>query len=776
MTLQQKADYVVLRVAGRVENTDVGVPSLCLPAITLTDGPNGVASAQTGVSQFPAEIGVAATFNPGLARDLGAAMAEEARAKGYDVLQGPNLNLTRVPVSGRVFETYGEDPTLSGAMGVAAIEGIQSQGVMADAKHFTGYTQEVARGRVNQRVSARALAELYDAPFALAVRVAHVASLMCAMGALNGVNTCSSPQVYATLRSWGFTGFVRSDFQAVSDVGAAVAAGMSLVKPATSAQVVNDVRRHHLSVAALNSATEAIVRAMFAYGFVTHPRAINLATSPATPAHAALATRAAEQGAVLLKDSGGVLPLAASTASIAVIGVDASTSAVTTGGGSSTVRAHSTVTPLTAMRSAFPHAAVTYSAGGPRSLELDQLQFSDLLSGKPLPKQIPIKVTGEPGKGDLAIERAHSVTAAVATASRVLGGDGWSRWHVTLRVHHSGTYEVALQEVGDTWLTLDGRPLISSAGIHGPTNWATTASLSAGRSYDLAARWFSVSHQTVPKLGISDVTGQIARAVAAAKRARVAVVFAGAFSTEGADQASLSLPGDANALISAVAAVNPRTVVVLNTSGAVYMPWLSKVAAVVENWYPGEADGTAIAAVLSGAVDPSGRLPVSFPSGPGAQPAATPEQYPGVKAQVSFTSGLDVGYRWYEDNHVTPLFAFGYGLSYTTFSLSQASVAPATGGAATVRVTVTNTGPRRGVDVVEAYVGYPPGSGEPPAQLRAFARVGLAPGQSSTVALALPASGFTTYSNGAFSTPHGVYRVMLGPDALDLPITMTLAR
>ncbi|MFI5035809.1 MAG: beta-glucosidase H [Acidimicrobiales bacterium] len=774
MTLSEKANFAVLKVHAGVENTNVGVSGLCIPALTLTDGPNGVGSAQTGVTQFPAEIAIAAGFNPSLAHAVGVAMGQETRAKGFDVLQGPNLNLSRVPLSGRIFETYGEDPVLTSAMGVATIRGIQSVGVMANAKHFTGYTQETARGRVNQLVPTRALEELYNVPFRDAVTEAHVASIMCAMGSLNGVNNCSSPYVYNALKSWGFSGFVRSDYQAIFRVAPAFAAGLSLIKPGSAAQLIDLVNKHQLPVAALDRAVTAVLTEMFAYGFIAHPRLTDLGRRVTSAAHAQVALRAAEASVVLLKNQDSILPLPSSVGSIAVIGADAKTAPLSTGGGSSTVKAPYVVTPLQAITTIWgKHATISYSPGGPRGLELDQLQFSDLVSGKPLPKQIPIATTGEPGKADLVLDFAHTVTSSVATAVTVGRGDGWSHWQVVLRVPRSGTYEFALQQIGDTWFTVDGKTLFASPGIHGPTNWAATLNLVAGHDYRLSAHWFAVNTKVVPKLGVSDVTGAIAAAVSAARKAKVAVVFAGSFSTEGADQLSLSLPGDSNALISAVAAANPHTIVVLNTSGAVYMPWLSHVQAVIEAWYPGQMDGTAIAAVLSGAVDPSGHLPITFPASTTPQPAAVGAAFPGINAAVSFGSGLDLGYRWFGLNNVTPLFPFGYGLSYTTFRLSSPSVST-TATDVVVHVTATNTGARSGSDAVQAYVAFPSGANEPPLQLRAFTEVGLAPGQSRAITLTIPRSTLRVYASNRWTTVPGAYGVDVGSSSADLPVRLSV--
>jgi beta-glucosidase len=774
MTLPEKAGFVILRTRRGTENVNVGVPSLCIPPLTLSDGPNGVANKVSGVTQLPAAIGVAASFDPAVAQATGQVLGAEARAKGFDVAQGPELNLARVPQSGRIFETFGEDPYLTSVLGVANISGIQSAGVMANAKHLTGYTQETARIRLDQVVPLRALAELYDAPFAAAVKQAHVASVMCSYGSLNGINDCSDPYIYSTLRTWGFAGFVRSDLQAVSHTAQAFAAGLSLIKPGSAESLVNLVKAGTLPVSDLNRAVESVLSRMFAYGMIARPLEGTLATPATSPAHKAVALRAAEASVVLLKNAGGDLPLSAHVRSIAVIGSAASTNPATTGEGSSRVKAPFVVTPLAALRASVgKRVRVSYTPGGPASLDLDHLSDSDIVSGRPLPVETRTRVSGEPGKADLSIDSASNVSAAVATASHPATGEGWSRWRIVLRAHKTGIYEVSMQQIGDTWLYIDGRPLLASEGLHARTTWATTVPLQSGHSYTFTATWFSVARRGLPQFGIVDTSPQINAAVVAARRAQVAIVFAGDLSTEGADQADLSLSGNANALISAVASVNPNTIVVLDTGGAVLMPWLNKVAGVLEAWYPGEEDGNAIAAVLTGAVDPSGRLPITFPASESAQPVSQSSQFPGVDSVVSYGSGLDIGYRWYQANDVTPLFPFGFGLGYTTFELSNPTLQDTRAGFV-VHVTVQNTGPRSGADVVQAYVRYPVSAGEPPEQLRAFARVTLAPSGSDSVTLVLPPTAFEIFSGTSFETVPGQYEIDIGQSSANLPIHLSV--
>ncbi len=262
--------------------------------------------------------------------------------------------------------------------------------------------------------------------------------------------------------------------------------------------------------------------------------------------------------------------------------------------------------------------------------------------------------------------------------------------------------------------------------------------------------------------------------------ASVAVVFAGLYEREGRDLSNINLSPADNKLIEAVSRANPDTVVVLNTGSAVTMPWLDSVKAVVEAWYPGQEDGNSIADILFGKVDPSGKLPVTFPVGLADVPASTPAQWPGVGGTVQYSEGLLVGYRWYDAKGIAPLFPFGFGLSYTTFSFSDLSVTPATlasGGTATVTADLTNTGAVSGADTVQAYVGDPASAGEPPEQLKGFDKVTLAPGQTAKVSIPLGPQSFSVWdsTDQAWEEEPGQYRIMVGDSSANLPLGATVS-
>jgi beta-glucosidase len=539
------------------------------------------------------------------------------------------------------------------------------------------------------------------------------------------------------------------------------------------------VRSKALPLTTLNRAVHRVLTQMFVFGLVAHPRHPNVRKVATSSSHQHIALTAAEESVVLLKNNNNVLPLPRNISSVAIIGTDASSQSVNTGGGSSMVRSATVVTPLTALRQSLgSHVKVRYAPGGPLTFEMDHFSSAGVVSARTLPLQKRIKSQGGMAKVITALSSRPYVSERIETAAQPGTGAGWDQWHIDLRVRTSGTYEVSLRQIGDTWLYLDGHQLLASRGLHARSDLATTVQLQKGVHYSIGAKWFAVPNHPSPTFGIVDVTHEIASAVALARRSQTAIVFAGDFTSEGSDRPNLSLPGDENALIEAVAAVNPHTVVVLNTGGAVLMPWLNNVAAVLEAWYPGREDGTAIANVLTGAFDPSGRLPITFPSSYAQQPASSAATFPGVNSVVDYgtsLSSLDIGYRWYQANDVNPLFAFGYGLDYTSFFLSHPSVQPTPTGYV-VHVTLTNTGLRTGADVVQLYVHDPSVTGEPPEQLKNFARVSLAPSQSKNIDFTIPDSAFQIYQQGAMTTVPGEYSINVGQSstglALQLPVNL----
>lgn len=831
MSVREKLGEIVLVHAGPYENIDAGVPGLCIPALTLQDGPQGLAYGDVGVTQLPAPLGIAATFDTGVARTYGQVLGTEAAGQGLDIIQGPSLNIDRVPESGRTYEGFGEDPRLVAAMGVADAEGIQSAGTLAMAKHFALYNQETDRGVLDDQVSQRALEELYLPPFEAAVTEAHISSAMCAYPKLNGTYQCQDPALLDQLVRWGFTGIIRSDLGSVHNPTAAIEAGVDLIKPASVNRLDVLVREHRLGMAAVDRAVDRVLTVLFAHDLVDRTATGSPGTAVDVDSHTDFALTAAERSAVLLKDTDGVLPWRASAhRSVAVIGADAETLPVTSGYGSSRVVPPFTSTPLEAIRRrAGSRTTVTYSDGGSTTGPLPPVPSGYLTpaSGSGHGLTLTLTQTDPDTTGPLSLHvvqptvdvslSPHPTTSSLLpTASATAPVDrlgaplnlttglfplgrspehthivlppGWSdvsaTWTGTLTPPRSGLYTFSLQGVGAATLTLDGVTAVADPLSHALGRWAQTVSLTGGHPYRVDLSWEPIDNRTpsgettvTPSsltLGWASDSGPIGAAVAAARRAHVAVIFAGDFNSEAFDRPSLALPGDENTLISAVAAANPHTVVVLNTGGPVLMPWLSQVQGVMEAWYPGEQDGAAVAALLYGDADPSGRLPVTFPASNTTTGVDTAAQWPGVDLTSTYSEGLEVGYRYDHATGVQPLFPFGYGLSYTRFLLSRLTLSRSADGF-TLRVRVTDTGARSGVAVPQAYLTYPAAAGEPPAQLVAFRPVALAAHRSRTVTLDVPASSFRVYLGRGWTTVPGTYTLAVGPSSSDLPLAVSLA-
>ena len=765
-------------------------PRLCIPGLNLEDGPQGVADNVPGVTQLPAPAALAAASDPALARAYGAVVGSEEHGKGADVNLGPTVNIVRDPRWGRAFETYGEDPYLAGQTAVGFIDGVQSQGVMSQVKHLAVYNQETNRNTAadNAMVSQRTMQEIYLPQFEAAVTQAKAASVMCSYSTVNGQYACENSYLLTGVlrQQWHFPGFVTSDWGATHSTVPSALAGLDMEMPGGQgfgtdyygAPLKQAVQAGQVPMATLNGMVSSILTEMFRFGLFDHPPTGSLTATVTTPAHAQVGREAAETGTVLLKNAGGVLPLQPGRdKSIAVIGSDGGKYAMTSGGGSAGVIAPYVVTPEQGIsqRGAASGVTVSYAQGDvPVSGALDTVPASAFPHGLAAAYYNNTSFSGTPATTG-TVPAVDLSWDGKAPASGV-NASGWSaKFTGTVDVPASGTYDLSLSFTGTAAVSINGQQVFASQTGFGTVARAT-AQLPAGPAS------IEVDYADTIPLPTDGITlgwappqtpSLLDQAVAAAKKADVAVVFASLFETEGADLTSIDLPASENQLISAVATANPDTVVVLNTGSAVTMPWLDQVKGVIEAWYPGQDDGDEIAAVLFGDVNPSGKLPVTFPQSLAQVPASTPAQWPGVNGTVQYSEGVLVGYRWYTTKHITPLFPFGAGLSYTTFAFSHLAVRPGPGGSVTVSADVSNTGPRAGAEVAQLYVGDPASTGEPAEQLKGFRRVTLGAGQTRAVSFTLNRRAFAWWNEqaGRWTVTPGTYALMVGDSSANLPLT-----
>jgi beta-glucosidase len=695
MTLEEKA--TMLSGSGWMESAPI--PRLGIPAIKMADGPLGVrswagSSAITNAAgnpvkvlttSFPSGVAMAATWDRDLVQREGQAIAQEVKALGRDMILGPTVNINRVPLWGRNFEGYGEDPYLTARLGVAYIKGVQSEGVIPSLKHFAANNEEFERHRIDAHVDERTLHEIYLPAFKAGVQEAGVWTVMSAYNKLNGVYCAENSDLLTGIlqKEFGFKGFVVSDWGSTYSTAPTVNAGMDMEMPGgppmqawlatgqtqaagngagwlTADKVLAEVKAGTITESTLDNNVTRILGVIFQSGLFDHPHPGGGEVD--TPAQQAVALQGATEGIVLLKNTGNLLPLdPAKIHSIAVIGPNAAI-ARTGGGGSSLVKPKYAIAPLDGIRETIKQRAgqsiqVTYALGV--SME----------------KEDPTQDTPE--------ARAKSLNEAVDAASKA---------------------DIAVIVVG-----------------------------------------------RYPKL-----------------------------EGENFDVKTMDLPAGQDDLIQAVEKANPHTIVVLNTGNPVTMTkWLDQTPALLDLWYGGQEAGHALASILFGDANPSGKLPVSLPKEFEDSPAAS--NYPGQNLKVNYAEGIYIGYRYYDTKDVAPAFPFGFGLSYTTFEYSNLKVQPNATKAGQfepqINLKIKNTGPRPGAEVVQLYIHDGHSKIDRPIhELKGFQRVELQPGETKTVTFTIDRAALSYWSpeKKDWVAEPGTFEIQIGASSRDIRLRAPL--
>lgn len=782
-----------------------GIPHLGIPAVRMADGPAGIRTREPATA-LPAPVMLAATFDPDLARRFGEVMGREGRARGQDVLLSPMVNIVRVPTAGRNFETLGEDPFLIGRLVAPEIRGIESQGLIATVKHYVANNFEQDRQSVDAIIDERTLHEIYLPGFEAAID-AGVGAVMCAYNQVNGTHACENRELLTDILrgQLGFRGWVMTDWFARHSLGA-LQAGLDQEMPGVSfgprpSVYFSDSLRAAVAAGRIPSA--AVDRAVGRYlaqldrmhllGAATPPRPrIDSAAGAATAQDVALA------GAVLLRNERATLPLTpADRASLVVIGPTART-LLYGGGGSSHVIPFRRESPLAALeRRAGPGAHIRYVEG----IDLDGVAVpASALTPAGDTAARGLSRTGEDGT-------SARDTVVDFTGDHALPSSTPWTWTGSLTAPASGDFELKLQtRGGGAILSLDGKQVLSTAGFFGNASLLPTADglTNATALLRLTAGEPHAIRLTVRSGGFGPFAGRSERrvevrfawvtperrqesidlAAAAARAAHAAVVFVYDEGTEGRDRPSLALPGTQDALVAAVAAANPRTTVVVNTGDPVLMPWVDATGAILQMWYPGEEGGDATAALLLGEANPGGKLPVTFPRSAAQTPVgSSSDRYPGRDGQASYDEGILVGYRWYDARNEAPLFAFGHGLSYTTFQYSGLRITRQ-GDGFDVGFRVRNTGSRTGAEAPQVYLGPPADPPVPmePRRLVGFQRITLDPGneQRVTIHVGPRELAYWSTSRHGWATAPGRRAVSVGSSSRDIrlrgELTVSAAR
>ncbi len=852
MTLEEKMNLI----RGDVEPASTnqgqagflpGVPRLGIPPLRMADGPPGLLTRVPAQAET-ATMGVAATWSRRTAEDNGSVIAREARSLGIDVVLQPFINIDRDITFARAYNTFGEDPYLTGQIGAAEIRGAQAQDIMSQAKHYVGYDTD----SYNVKIDPQTLHEVYIAPFVEALN-AGVSSIMCSYNRINGPFACGNADTLKTILKGelGFKGFVTSDWGGVHNVRfinegldmempgevnpesplAVFARGYFHTGPPTpppgnpdpaaimgilggpipeepnnSGLDLNSfprdsdpltmpeaIKQGIITEATITAAARRVLYEYDRFGYLDGKQKHNV-TPQDIDANAKVIERTAEEAAVLLKNDDNALPLKpADLASLAMIGPTAGqVAAIGTFGERSPGIFERQVGPVDALRKLSPDAKVAFAV-------------DDDMTGTPIPASA-LSHNGQPGLARAAAGATSIDSTLDFTHSndKSLPPNTTAAWTGDLTVPSAGSYWLYLQVLGGRGiLTVDGKELSRTGAakgtVHGDIQHSsqdngipTTDGLdNVRRASELTAGKHAISVQLTPDT--SNAPAQIrlnwmtpearaqrhAEAIAAAKSAHTAVVF---LWTRG--KPAFQLPGEQDKLVEEIAAVNPNTIVVLNTSQPVALPWLSKVKAVLEMWWPGDEGGWSTAKLLLGQASPSGHLPVTWAKSLEDYPATDPK-FPersakGVNGLTTYSEGLLVGYRWFDAQHIEPLFPFGYGLSYTRFALSRLGAVRNPDGGATVTVEVTNAGSVAGDAVPQIYLDAPSqqigGVAFAPRTLAGFDRISLAAGETKTISIDLAPRAFQYWSvkDTRWETPSGARQLHAGFSSRDLSAEATI--
>ena len=792
MTLEEKIEII----GGTNDFYTRPIARLGIPALKMSDGPMGVHDYGL-TTAYPAGIALAASWDTALAERFGASMGKDARARGVHFILGPGMNIYRAPMNGRNFEYFGEDPFLASRVAVSVIEGMQEQRVIATAKHFAGNNSEFARMTLSSDIDKRTLREIYLPAFEASVKEAKVGAVMDAYNLVNGVYMTQNNHLNNEIlkKEWAFDGILMSDWGATHDGVAAAKGGLDLEMPSptfmNSEALLPALEDGKIQVATLDDKVRRILRKAIEFGFLDQAQ-----TDTGIPTYSQegrqVALNMARGGIVLLKNSGNLLPLDESKVkTIAVIGPDAYP-AVPSGGGSAETKSFNAVSYLEgisnrlgakarvlyavdepALDEVFENSEFVTAPGGESGLKAEYFDNEDL-RGNPVLARTDKHVHFDWGEGSFAPGQPV---------------DHFSiRWTGYFVPQKSGDYKFFTSADDGARLYVGDETVIDDWQRHSQTVDSGTRHLEAGQPYKIRLEYFEAVGSAIVGFGVTraeSFIGSKTKALAAKSDAVVICVgFDPKTESEGSDR-TFQLPGGQDELIQQISAVNKNTVVVLTAGGNVDMTqWIDRVPTILHAWYPGQEGGTALAQILFGDYSPSGKLPASFERRWEDNPTFHSYYPEKSENRVQYSEGVFVGYRHFDRSETKPLFAFGYGLSYTTFGYGKLSVSPQTGDLSepvTVSFDVKNTGHREGAEVAELYVGNAAASvPRPVKELKGFAKIRLKAGETQRVTLKLDRRAFSFYDvkKGDWTAEPGDFTILVGgsSDNIQLREKFTLTR
>ena len=759
-----------------------------IPSIKMSDGPNGVrGDSNSGKSSacFPCAISIGSTWDLSLIKDIGVALGEEAQAKDVDVLLGPTINIHRHPLGGRHFESFSEDPFLTGKIATNYVQGVQSKNVAACLKHFVGNDTEYERHSISSNIDAQTLREIYLLPFEMGIKEGNAKVVMSAYNKLNNI-FCSSHQdllIKILKEEWGFDGYVVSDWGAALETIENANGGLDLEMPGPSnvwgKALIDAVEASEVSEKLIDDKVKRILTVAEFSNRFQKPQ-IKAEQAIDQPKHRLLLRKAAADGMVLLKNEGS-LPLKKNIKKLAVIGPNALEAQII-GGGSASLRPHYQIHPLEAVQERLGHETeILYSKGCHTHKYLPKIN-EELMEEKD-GFLVEYFDGNQFGKNLILEERLTGSKFwvfegfAKDVISKEERPDISVRFSCTYKPDISGLHEFEIFGIGKCRLLIDGNELIDnwtsmdpgeafftfgSASKKGVTN------LQKGEAYKIEVQYKFEGSFPAVYIGCQapDEVDIFQEALETASHADDVILIVGTNSdweTEGNDRADFNLPANQNKLIEAILEANQNTVVVINTGSPIHMPWEKKAKAIIQTWFAGQEFGNALVDILSGEVNPSGKLPTTFPVKIEDTPAY--KNYPGKNLQMNYDEKLLVGHRWYESNSIKPLFCFGHGLSFTSFNYQNLEVTTGSDFVVTCKFEIQNTGDISGLEIAQCYVGFAsPLPGEPYKTLQGFVKEEIGANELKKVEIKLGPRNFSFWSveTNTWQIREGSYQILIG--------------
>lgn len=783
MTLEEKIDYI-----GGFKGFYIrGIERLDLPEIKLTDGPVGTHKDGRSTA-YPAGVLSASTWNRELVYRLGEQLGRDSRARGVHILLGPGMNILRSPLCGRNFEYFTEDPYLNSRIAVQYVKGLQDQNVVATLKHYAANNQEWDRNNVSSDIDERTLHEIYLPAFKAAIQEAGAGAVMDSYNPVNGEHATQNGYLNNTvLRDmWGFDGIVMSDWSATYDAVAAANGGLDLEMPRAKwmnrEQLIPAIRDGRVSESTIDEKVRRILRIIFRFGFFDNPQT-DSSIPLDNPQGAETALDLAREGIVLLKNDGALLPFdKLKVKSVALIGPNAG--AYISGGGSSYTFPFHCVSVLDGLKKT--GVEVMYAPGVPTLVETVAKSVFYTEAGS---SERGLKAEYYPNP------RLKGEPEKVQTDSIVNIGNGWHiaderkgipydhcsvRWSGVIRPEKTASYRFVVRGFDGFRLKVGEKMVINEWRDQGITTREAVLSLEKGREYPVVLEYFANVHPVDIAFGWREDRLLFDEAVEIARRADVAVVNVGfnESSERESNDRTFELPQYQDSLVQCIAAANPKTVVLMNSGAGVDMTgWIDKVPSLLQLWYAGQEGGTAVAEILFGKTNPSGKLPVTFDR-KWEDNAAAPYYYdPDGDRRVAYGEGIFTGYRHYDLNEKKPLFPFGYGLSYTSFEYSALKVEKLGNNRVKVSFDVTNAGDCDGAEIAQIYIApINPAVERPVKELKGFDKKFIRKGETVRMEILLDESAFSYYdvNQHGFRCDAGKYRIMVGSSSDNILLTRTI--